>query len=55
MATTTDWPPKKFLKLIVGDRLLRCLVLFWLFFVRVLLLSQAVLVLDRWSDCILSL
>ena len=33
MATITDWSPKKILKLIAIDRLLRCLVLFWLFFV----------------------
>jgi hypothetical protein len=30
-----------------ADRPLRCMVLFWLFVVLVLLLSQAVLVLDR--------
>ena len=33
MATITDWSPKKILKLSAIDRLLRCLVLFWLFFV----------------------
>jgi hypothetical protein len=43
-ATITVWPPKWFLKLSAADRQLRCMVLFWLFFVLVLVL---VLVLDR--------
>ena len=46
----TEWPPKWFLKLSVADRPLRCMVLFWLFFVLVLVL---VLVLDRASNCII--
>jgi hypothetical protein len=41
--TITEWPPKWFLKLSAADRPLRCMVLFWLFFV--LVLSEAVLVL----------
>ena len=44
-ATITEWPPKWFLNLSAADRLLRCMVLFWLFFVLVL-----VLVLDRSID-----
>jgi hypothetical protein len=40
--TITEWPPKWRLKLSVADRPRRCMVLFWLFFVLVL-----VLVLDR--------
>ncbi|MCY3007164.1 MAG: hypothetical protein NTV29_14460, partial [Planctomycetota bacterium] len=47
-ATITEWPPKEFLKLSAADRPLRCMVLFWLFFVLVL-----VLVLDRSCDCII--
>jgi hypothetical protein len=43
-ATITEWPPKWFLKLSAGDRLLRCMVLFWLFFVFVFVLALA---LDR--------
>jgi hypothetical protein len=46
-ATITEWPPKWFLKLSAADRPLRCMVLFWLFFVLVLVL---VLVLDRASE-----
>ena len=42
-ATITEWPPKWFLNLSAADRPLRCMVLFWLFFV--LVLSEAVLVL----------
>jgi hypothetical protein len=42
-ATITEWQPKEFLKLSADDRPLRCMVLFWLFFVLVLVL---VLVLD---------
>ena len=51
-ATITEWPPKWFLKLSAADRPLRCMVLFWLFFVLVLVLvlSEAVLVLDRSCD-----
>jgi hypothetical protein len=52
-ATITEWPPKWFLKLSAGDRPLRCMVLFWLFFVLVIVLSEAVLVLDRSSNCII--
>jgi hypothetical protein len=52
-ATITEWPPKWFLKLTAADRPLRCMVLFWLFFVLVLVLSEAVLVLDRSSNCII--
>ena len=51
MATITEWPTKWFLKLSAADRPLRCMVLFWLFFVLVLVLSEAVLVLDRSCDC----
>ncbi len=47
----TEWPPKWFLKLSAADLPLRCMVLFWLFFVPVL--SEAVLVLDRPFDCII--
>jgi len=47
-ATITEWPPKWFLKLSEADRPLRCMVLFWLFFVLVL-----VLVLDRARNCII--
>jgi hypothetical protein len=50
-ATITEWPPKWFLKLSAADRPLRCMVMFWLFFV--LVLSEAVLVLDRSSNCII--
>jgi hypothetical protein len=49
--TITEWPPKKSLKLSAADRPLRCMVMFWLFFV--LVLSEAVLVLDRSSNCII--
>jgi hypothetical protein len=54
-ATITEWPSKKFLKLTAADRPLRCMVMFWLFFVLVLVLvlSEAVLVLDRSSNCII--
>ena len=38
-ATITEWPPKWFLKLSAADRPLRCMVLFWLFFVLVLVLD----------------
>jgi len=38
-----------------ADRLVRCSFLFWLFFERGLLLSEAVLVLGRWIDCIIPL
>jgi hypothetical protein len=38
-ATITEWPPKWFLKLSAADQPLRCMVLFWLFFVLVLVLS----------------
>jgi hypothetical protein len=51
--TITEWPPKKSLKLSAADRPLRCMVMFWLFFVLVLVLSEAVLVLDRSSNCII--
>ena len=37
-ATISEWPPKWFLKLSAADRPLRCMVLFWLFFVLVLVL-----------------
>ena len=46
-ATITEWPPKWFLKLSAADRPLRCIVLFWLFFVLVLSEAVLVLVLDR--------
>ncbi|MFN9510066.1 MAG: hypothetical protein ACK6AO_13725 [Planctomycetota bacterium] len=46
-ATNTEWPPRWFLKLTAADRRLRCMVLFWLFFVLVLVLSEAVLVLSE--------
>ncbi|RLS69816.1 MAG: hypothetical protein DWH99_11945 [Planctomycetota bacterium] len=39
-ATITEWPPKWFLKLSAADRPLRCMVLFWLFFVSALVLSE---------------
>ena len=38
--TITEWPLKWFLKLSAADRPLRCMVLFWLFFVLVLVLSR---------------
>jgi hypothetical protein len=44
---------EKSLKLSAADRPLRCMVMFWLFFVLVLVLSEAVLVLDRSSNCII--
>ncbi len=34
----TEWPPKWFLKLSAADLPLRCMILFWLFFVLVLVL-----------------
>ena len=37
----------------VAEMLFRCIVVFWLFFVLVLLLSEAVLMPDRRSDCII--
>ena len=37
-STITEWPPKWFLKLSEADRPFRCMVLFWLFFVLVLVL-----------------
>ena len=42
---------KKVTKSSAADQPLRCMVLFWLFFV--LVLSEAVLVLDRSIDCII--
>jgi hypothetical protein len=40
-ATINEWPPKKFLKSSAADRLLRCKVMFWLFFVLVLVLDRS--------------
>ena len=37
----------------VAEMLFRCIVVFWLFFVIALLLSEAVLMPDRRSDCII--
>jgi hypothetical protein len=37
----------------VAEMQFRCIVVFWLFFVLVLLLSEAVLMLDRRRDCII--
>ena len=42
-ATITEWPPKWFLKLSAADRPLRCMVLFWLFFVLVLVLDRSIM------------
>jgi hypothetical protein len=46
--TITEHPPVRYLKSKTPDRMLRCMVLFWLFFVLVL-----VLVLDRARNCII--
>lgn len=52
-ATITEWPPKWFLNLSAANRPLRCMVLFWLFFVLELSEAVLVLVLDRPCDCII--
>ena len=42
-ATITEWPPKWFLELSKADRPLRCMVLFLLFFVLVLVLDRSIM------------
>jgi hypothetical protein len=40
-ATITEWPPKWFLTFSAANRPLRCMVLFWLLFVLVLVLNRS--------------